>query len=268
MPALGIPTYFHGWLQETGGDGAISVFDDGRATINASAGSVAYLYTSAQLFPGESVEFSCNVYAATGKAQVAIRAFTSGSGLGDTNDVDALAGDQDNQAISVKYTAPLTSNECVLVYFKVGVPTDVSGSVTVMCPRAQISRAFIGTLRTTASALLELNGGSVSINKSYLRTGILEVNLVDSGDGSIFYIEVVMDKIVPAGKAGLSLYPQVWTDQWLSVSTTTNQHQICVVSYNALSNRVLLGFKNSVTGAKFDARAIYQCNIQFNANII
>lgn len=269
MTTLAIPTYFHNWIQEKSGDGSITIEDNGKATIAASAGSTAYLYTTAQLFPGESVRFSCNTYAASGEAQVSIMAFTPDSSKGDVNEFNALSGGKNNKPISVEYTAPPTSDECVLVYFKVGVETDKSGSVTVMCPRAVISTCYVGTTRTNAEALIELNGGSASINKSYLQTGIQEVNLVPSPDDpSTYLVEVVMDRIVATNGSGKSIYPSFSYNKWVSSSTTTNKLAVGVVSYNALSRRVYLGFYQPLTGALFDARAIYQCNINFKSEII
>lgn len=268
MTTLAIPTYFHSWEQETSGDGAILVNDNGQANISASAGSNAYLYTSVQLFPGDTIEFSCNTYAASGQGQVQISAFTTGSGIGNTSNFNASLGGNNNGATTVHYTAPFQSDECIIVYLRVGVETSVSGSTTVMCPRANIKRGFIGTTRTNAAALLELNGGTVNINTSYVNTGIQEVNLVDDGSG-VWDVEIVMDKIIAMDSgAPVGLYPHLQVSKWHSTSTTTSQLEVGVKSYNSLTRRVLLRFVNLSTGAPVDARSIFACNIMFKSELI
>ncbi|MDG2666486.1 hypothetical protein P7M43_07955 [Vibrio parahaemolyticus] len=254
---LSVSPLFNGWIQSKNGESNITI-NGGRAAINSGVGETATVYFPVVVYPGDSIEFSVDVYVSSVAGYVSIYETSPGSGYGNKVEIKAI---NNLETVKITHTVSSDNDKPKYVYVKIGYETNDVGSMTAINPKVRIIKSTIGALRTIAAGLFMINNGIVEISDKWCNSGIKSTHIED-GSIKIELEDVYVTAALSYERKSLPLFTvEHCFGQSLALNVKTR-------SYDQYTGIVVIDFVNSASGNKVDASSLNGERFILKAEII
>lgn len=162
-----------GFVQNTSGDGAVSIGSDGVASLSSGAGTgSAYFEKIVKSTPGEVLSFSCMARRISGSDDTsgALKVEWPADSSGEESVVFVTSPEWREYEVSI--AAGLANGATDHFTIAVGTFTADGGEIEVAIPRIKISGSRCGALRCHAYGLVRFNAGAPALDADYVSHGI------------------------------------------------------------------------------------------------